>query len=238
VRLRNDLSIYDRAAPHWWSGRRRWLRLLSNLVPARFRVFDALVPSWADRTVLDLGCGGGFMSEALARRGALVIGIDPSAATLDAARAHARAAGLDVDYRLGRSEAIPLGDASVDLVVCVDVLEHVADLDATLSEVARVLRPGGLFLYDTINRTRLARFVMITLAEDLLRLVPRGTHDPALFIRPADLAERLRARGMEVGPTVGIGAVGIDVRGDVRFGRVPTTRVQYAGHAVRRRPAT
>jgi 2-polyprenyl-6-hydroxyphenyl methylase/3-demethylubiquinone-9 3-methyltransferase len=234
MRRRNDLSIYDRWAPRWWAGSVKTLRLLANLVPARLRHFDRIVGSWADRRVVDLGCGGGFMAEAIAARGARVVGVDPCEAALEAARGHARETGLPVDYRLGAGEAIPLPNASADVVVCVDVLEHVADVERTVAEVARVLVPGGLLLYDTVNRTALARFVMITLAEDLFRWVERGTHDPALFLRPDELDAAFRRHGLEPGGIVGIGVVGLDRRLDVVFGRVPTTAVQYAGHAVRR----
>jgi 2-polyprenyl-6-hydroxyphenyl methylase/3-demethylubiquinone-9 3-methyltransferase len=230
---RNDLAIYDRDAPDWWSGRRRWLRLLRNLVPARLEHFDRVVGTWEGRRVLDLGCGGGFMSEALAARGARVVGVDPSRGALEAARRHAAGQGLEIDYLAGAGEAIPLADASVDLVVCVDVLEHVADVGRTVGEVARVLAPGGTFLFDTVNRNAVARFVMITVAEDLLRIVPRGTHDPDLFLRPADLSALLVERGFEVGPFVGLAPCGLDRRLDLRFRPVRTTLVQYAGHAVR-----
>src|SRR5688572_20188947 len=99
--MRNDLSIYRTYAPNWWDGSQRFLRLLHNLVPARLAHFDNVVGSWQGRTVLDLGCGGGFMAEALARRGAAVIGVDPSEAAIAAAQAHARAEALAIDYRVG-----------------------------------------------------------------------------------------------------------------------------------------
>src|SRR5665213_2320260 len=174
---RNDLSIYD-APSDWWDGKVRWVRTLQNLVPARFAFFDTIVPDWRGKAVLDLGCGGGFMAEALAARGAIVTGIDPSEAAVLAARRHAEAGGLSIDYRVGMGEFLPFADATFDMVVCVDVFEHVADLDRVIIEVQRVLRPGGRFLFDTINKTRLATFVMVTIAERIIRLLPPGTHDP------------------------------------------------------------
>jgi len=229
--MRNDQSIYRTHAPHWWDGSQRFLRVLHNLVPARLALFDGIVGAWRGTTVLDLGCGGGFMAEALARRGAAVIGVDPVAEVVAAAREHALLAGLAIDYRVGVGEAIPLADGSVDHVVCVDVLEHVADLDRVLDEIVRVLRPGGLFLFDTVNRTLLATLVVVHLGEGVLRLLPCGTHDPARFIRPAELRAKLVARGLHVGPFLGFGPRGLDRRLDLTFGRVPTTQIMYLGHA-------
>jgi 2-polyprenyl-6-hydroxyphenyl methylase/3-demethylubiquinone-9 3-methyltransferase len=227
---RNDLTIYDRAAPDWWSEEVRWLRALRNLVPARLAVFDREM-AWHGAEVLDLGCAGGFMAEALADRGARVTGIDPAAEAVAAARAHAAATGREIRYDVGAGEALPYPDAAFDAVVCVDVLEHVADLDQVLAEVARVLRPGGLFLYDTINASWIARLAVVRLAEDLLGLLPRGTHDPALFVAPRDLARRLSAAGLVPGPTTGLGPVGVSRRGDPVFGRIPVRWILYAGTA-------
>jgi 2-polyprenyl-6-hydroxyphenyl methylase / 3-demethylubiquinone-9 3-methyltransferase len=232
--MRNDLTIYDRVAGRWWSDDIRWVRTLKNLVPGRLAWFDRQI-DWQGKTVLDLGCAGGFMAEAMAERGAQVTGIDPAEGAIAAARAHARAQGLRIGYDVGVGEALPYGDASFDAAVCVDVLEHVADLNKVLAEVARVLRPGGLFLFDTINRNLLARLATITVAEDLLRLLPRGTHDPAMFIKPAELRTAMQGAGLVPGAVTGLGPRGINRRFDLTFGPLPMTAILYMGIA--RKPA-
>ncbi|MFO7758562.1 MAG: bifunctional 2-polyprenyl-6-hydroxyphenol methylase/3-demethylubiquinol 3-O-methyltransferase UbiG [Roseovarius sp.] len=228
--MRNDLTIYDDVAAQWWSNDIRWVRTLKNLVPGRLAWMDARI-DWQGKTVLDLGCAGGFMAEALTDRGAIVTGIDPADQAVDAARAHASAHGYHITYDIGIGEALPYETAEFDAVVCVDVLEHVQDLSMVLDEVARVLRPGGLFLFDTINRNILARLVTITLAEDILRILPRGTHDPALFIKPSELRAALTEAGLEPGAFTGLGPRGITRRGDLTFGPLPLTMVQYMGLA-------
>ncbi|AHM05851.1 3-demethylubiquinone-9 3-methyltransferase [Roseibacterium elongatum DSM 19469] len=231
--LRNDLSIYDAAADDWWSDRVRWVRTLKAMVPGRLAWFDRHI-DWSGQTVLDLGCAGGFMAEALDARGAKVTGIDPAEGAIAAARAHADATGRAIAYDVGVGEALPYGDQSFDAVVCVDVLEHVADLNRVMAEVARVLRPGGLFMFDTINRNLLARLAVITMAEDVLRLLPKGTHDPDLFIRPGDLHRAMTGAGLVVGPMTGLGPRGIGLNGDMRFGPLPFRGIIYMG--VARRP--
>jgi 2-polyprenyl-6-hydroxyphenyl methylase/3-demethylubiquinone-9 3-methyltransferase len=229
--MANDLTIYRTYAPNWWDGSQRFLRLLHNIVPARMAHFSTLVGDWTGKTVLDLGCGGGFMSEALAREGAHVVGVDPSAPAIEAAQDHARTEGLKIDYRVGSGERIPIDDSSTDCVVCVDVLEHVDSVGTVLDEIRRVLKPGGLFLFDTINRTTLATLVLVHCGETLLGLLPRGTHDPAKFIRPAELSAELGARGFVVGPFVGLAPRGLNRRLDFTFGRFPSTQIMYMGHA-------
>ncbi len=229
--LRNDLSIYDRYAKHWWDGSERWLRTLQNLVPARFTCFDA-VAAWKGKTVLDLGCGGGFMAEALASRGAIVTAVDPAVGAIDIAKRHAAEQGHAIRYLVASGESIPLKDHSMDYVVCVDVLEHVADLGKVLDEIRRVLKPGGMFLFDTINRTALATFCVVHFAESVLRLLPKGTHDPAMFIPPKTLREFLLARGFSDVKMSGFGPRGLDRNFDITFGRMPTLSVMYIGHAV------
>lgn len=232
--MRNDLTIYDRVADQWWSDEIRWVRTLKNLVPGRLKWFDRHV-DWKGRDVLDLGCAGGFMAEALAARGATVTGIDPAADAIAAARQHAAQGGLSIAYDVGVGEALPYADAAFDVVVCVDVLEHVADLHMVLAEIARVLRPGGLFLFDTINRNPLARLATITMAEDVLRLLPRGTHDPAMFIRPAELRAAMQGARLVPGPFTGLGPRGVNRRFDLTFGPLPLTWILFMGLA--RKPA-
>lgn len=233
--MRNDLTIYNTVADRWWSDDIRWVRTLKNLVPGRLAWFDRHM-DWQGRDVLDLGCAGGFMAEALALRGANVTGIDPAEDAIDAARAHARESGLRIGYDVGVGEALPYESASFDALVCVDVLEHVADLAKVLSEVVRTLRPGGLFLFDTINRNPLARLATITIAEDVLRLLPRGTHDPAMFIRPTELRAAMQRAGLVPGPITGLGPRGLNRRLDLVFGPLPLTAILYMGIA--QKPAT
>jgi ubiquinone biosynthesis O-methyltransferase len=230
------LSIYERDAEHWWDGSQRWLRALQNLVPARLAFFDRLT-EWHGRTVLDLGCGGGFMSEALAARGADVIGVDLSRGAISAAKNHAAASGLSIRYLVGSGDHLPLPDNSADCLVCVDVLEHVRNVDNVhnvndvLDEIRRVLRPNGVFLFDTINRTPLARFVIVFCGERILRLLPQGTHDPAQFIAPAELDAKLAARGFVDRVFEGLGPRGINRRLDITFGRLPSKQIMYMGYA-------
>jgi len=235
--LRSDTTSEDDPGPYgdhaeeWWSGKHRWLRMLRNLVRPRLRFFATAIGDWRGKTVLDLGCGGGFMAEALAALGAAVIGIDPCETAVATARKHAVANGLRIDYCVGAGEDIPVASGSVDCVVCVDVLEHVELLDRVLEEARRTLKPGGLFLFDTINRTRLASLVFVTLAERILRIVPQGMHDPAKFIRPSELRTKLLRLGFDLGPFVGLGPCGLDRRLDFTFGPLPTTAMSYLGYA-------
>jgi len=227
---RNNLKIYDDVAAQWWSDDIRWVRTLKNLVPGRLKWFDRHF-DWAGKKVLDLGCAGGFMAEALTQKGAQVTGIDPAAQAIEAARARAQEMGQDIAYDVGVGEALSYETGTFDAVVCVDVLEHVQDLDQVLAEVARVLKPGGAFLYDTINRNPIARLAAITMAEDVLGLLPKGTHDPAMFITPAELRTAMQGAGLRVGPQTGLGPRGINRRGDFTFGPLPFKAVIYMGVA-------
>lgn len=228
--IRNNLAIYDEVADEWWSDDIRWVRTLKNLVPGRLAWFDRHI-DWSGKTVLDLGCAGGFMAEALAEKGARVTGIDPAAQAIEAARAHAKLTGHDIRYDVGVGESLPYDDAGFDCVVCVDVLEHVQDLDQVLREVARVLKPEGIFLFDTINRNPLARLATITVAEDILGLLPKGTHDPEMFIKPGELRSALERAALVPGPFTGLGPRGINRRADFVFGPLPLKTVLYMGLA-------
>src|ERR1700680_1940355 len=153
-----DNEIYNRAGDIWWDEHQPLNAILTAINPARLDYFTRVLMDLgvdpSGKTVVDIGCGGGLFAEEFAKLGAQVIGVDPSAASLATARSHAAGAGWRIDYREGSGERLPLDDASVDIACCVDVLEHVRALDAGISETARVLRPGGVYLFDTINRTR------------------------------------------------------------------------------------
>jgi 2-polyprenyl-6-hydroxyphenyl methylase/3-demethylubiquinone-9 3-methyltransferase len=227
---RNNLKIYNDVAANWWSDEIRWVRTLKNLVPGRLKWFDKLT-DWQGKSVLDLGCAGGFMAEALAHKGARVSGIDPAQEAIQAAKHHAKTSNLDITYDVGVGEHMPYSDDTFNIVVCVDVLEHVRDLSQVLAEVARVLKPGGLFLYDTINRNPIARLATITVAEDILRLLPKNTHDPAMFIKPLELRTAMINAGLTVGPQTGLGPRGLNRQFDITFGPLPFKTVLYMGMA-------
>lgn len=149
---------------------------------------------------LDIGCGGGLICENLVRRGATVVGIDPSDQALRAAREHIIKSGLGHNawFVQGYAEALPFASGSFSVITCLDALEHVRDLQATIGEIARVLAPGGVFVFDTINRTFLARLALIWFGERFLRgggLLP-GLHNYQSFIKPGELRAALTASGL------------------------------------------
>ena len=230
----NDQSIYHEHAQSWWDGSQRFQRLLANLVHPRLAYFDHVASNWMGLKVLDLGCGGGYMSEALARRGARVIGVDPSITSLEAAQKHAQSQGLDIVYREGIGENIPIDTHSVDRVICVDVLEHVQDMEKVLSEIQRVLCPHGIFFFGTINRNWLSSLLTVTIAESILKVIPRGTHDADKFIRPTEMKHQLERNGftVELDKFVGIGPIGVNRSLDFVFGLLPVTWIMYLGSAI------
>lgn len=206
MKQRNDLSFYDRVAPEWWQPQSQ-IYALHHLNPLRFSYFDRAVPDWQGLRVLDVGCGGGYSCEFLAARGAIVTGIDPAGQCIRVAQEHARSVGLEIRYRSGVAEALPFGTGEFDVVICVDVLEHVADLPQTIHEIQRVLKPQGWFCFDTINRTFWSKLILIWLLEDWLRLIPQGIHDWQKFITPSELTQLLQS-----------GFSAIDLRGFSLFG--------------------
>ncbi len=229
---RNDQSIYSRYADSFWDGSHKFQRMLMDQARIRVGYFDKITHDWEGVETLDLGCGSGFMSEALAARGAKVTGVDPCIPLLEAARKHAREGGLGITYIEGTGENIPLAASSVDRVVCVDVLEHVDDEVKVISEIRRVLRPGGIFFFDTLNKNRLSAFLVVHVLEDLLHALPRGSHDPAKFIGPETLVKILGKNGFTCPDEfTGMGMV-LDGRFRPRFGLIQSTKVMYIGYAV------
>jgi 2-polyprenyl-6-hydroxyphenyl methylase/3-demethylubiquinone-9 3-methyltransferase len=254
-------EIYNAPADIWWADDQPLSMIRTALNPVRLRYLnEVLARSGADpagKTVVDIGCGGGLLAEELARLGANVIGVDPSAPSLRTARGHAQAAGLAIDYRLGSGERLPLPDASADIACCADVLEHVRDVRAVLRETARILKPGGIYLYDTINRTPLSRLVVIRLSQDwgLTAWAPADLHHYSQFITPAELHSLLQASGLSDGGHAGIkpsagplrilrllrqaktGKISYAELGRrLEFALATDTRISYIGHAVKNPP--
>ncbi|MBI5950692.1 MAG: 3-demethylubiquinone-9 3-O-methyltransferase [Chloroflexi bacterium] len=199
-----DNEVYSQQADGWWD-ERHFLHLLKTGVnPARFGYFHEALTRQLGRplhglSVLDLGCGGGILSEEFAKAGCQVTGLDPSAPSLNAARAHASTQGLTIDYRQGSGEKMPFETGQFDVVVCCDVLEHVDDLEKTIREVGRVVKPGGIFCYDTINRTWTSYLENILAAQEfpLTSFFPPNTHLWKKFIKPSEILALFEKLGFE-----------------------------------------
>jgi 2-polyprenyl-6-hydroxyphenyl methylase / 3-demethylubiquinone-9 3-methyltransferase len=205
-----DNAIYDRIDDDWWSDD-SFMALLRNAVnPPRFAYFrdalERLGRTPASLELLDVGCGGGLLAEEFADLGCRVTGVDRSMPTLAVARKHAKDSALDIRYERGSAEALPFDAARFDIVCCCDVLEHVDDVERVVGEIARVLKPGGIFFFDTINRTWLSKLLAIKAAQDWAptRLVPRDVHVWEQFVRPRDLAAVLERRGFGTCELVGL----------------------------------
>ena len=191
-----ELARFEALARHWWdpSGE---LRALHDLNPLRLAWVEERL-GLAGKRVADVGCGGGILAEAMARRGAHVVGIDLSAGPLEVARRHAEEAGVSLDYRLLSAEALAREEpGSFDAVTCMELLEHVPDPAAMVRSCASLLRPGGQLVLATLNRSPAAYLFAVLGAEYVLGLLPRGTHDYSRFVRPAELTRWLRASGLE-----------------------------------------
>ena len=257
-----DNEIYDRIGQSWWDERSPLNVLHGSMTPGRFGYFREVLSSHrggriAGRRALDVGCGGGFLAEEFARLGFDVVGVDPSAVSLEAARRHAAASSLKIDYRAGTGEQLPVEDCVFDVVYCCDVLEHVTDLDRVVSEAARVLKPGGRYLFDTVNRTVASKLVAIKVAQEwpLTRIIDTPLHDWRMFIKPAELASTLHRHGLHVEEIVGLGPraklpavlgsyiaakTGRISYGEfsrrVNFGRIKSTAASYMGYATKAYP--
>ena len=206
-----EAEHFGRLAADWWNPRGS-SAMLHRLNPPRLRHIRAQADAhWggdprsftplAGKRVLDVGCGAGHLAEPLARLGATVTGIDAAPEVIDAARAHAGAAGLAIDYRAGGIEA--LAGERFDLVLSLEVIEHVGDQSAFVRGLAGALAEGGLLVLSTPNRTPLSRLAMITVAEGS-GIIPRGTHDWERFLTPDQLTRLIEASGLEVRDVTGL----------------------------------
>ncbi|MEP7098401.1 MAG: bifunctional 2-polyprenyl-6-hydroxyphenol methylase/3-demethylubiquinol 3-O-methyltransferase UbiG, partial [Dokdonella sp.] len=198
-----ETAKFDRLAARWWDPDGE-SRPLHDLNPVRLGyIADRAVLK--DSHALDVGCGGDLLGEALARAGADVMAIDLAPAVLDVARLHLHESALTVDYRETSVEALAAQmPAAFDLVTCMEMLEHVPDPASVVRACARLLKPGGKLFLSTLNRTPLAFGAAILGAEHVLRLLPRGTHHYAQFLRPSEIATDLRAAGLVLDDLSGI----------------------------------
>ena len=198
-----EVARFSALASRWWDpdGELRPLHLLNPVrtgyVADRVRLAGA--------KVVDVGCGGGLLSESLAARGANVLGIDASEEALAAAREHLDASGLDVEYRATTAEALAESQPGhFDLVTCMELVEHVPDGAALVAACARLARPGGSVVFSTISRTPKAYALAIVAAEYVLGMLPRGTHDYARFVRPSELARWGRSADLRLCDVTGV----------------------------------
>ncbi|MPZ47184.1 MAG: bifunctional 2-polyprenyl-6-hydroxyphenol methylase/3-demethylubiquinol 3-O-methyltransferase UbiG [Betaproteobacteria bacterium] len=198
-----EIAKFSELAHRWWDPGSEF-RPLHDINPLRLDYIDRKA-NLANKEVLDIGCGGGILTEAMAERGARVSGIDLSERALKVAQLHLYESGRSVDYRLISAEACAQEQpARFDIVTCMELLEHVPDPQSTVSACATLLRPGGSAFFSTIARNPKAYLYAILGAEYLLRLLPRGTHDYAKFIRPSELAAMCRHAGLEVIDLIGM----------------------------------
>jgi 2-polyprenyl-6-hydroxyphenyl methylase/3-demethylubiquinone-9 3-methyltransferase len=203
-----EIQRFAAMAEAWWDPTGKF-RPLHKFNPVRlayirerlvrhFRRSEQELSPLAGLTLADIGCGGGLVSEPMARLGADVTGIDAGAANIEVAKLHAEQTGLDIEYRAEPAEALAAAGRQFDIVLALEVIEHVADRALFLTAAAQLLKPGGCLIGATLNRSAKAYALAIIGAEYLLGWLPRGTHDWKKFVRPAELAAGLRGQGLRV----------------------------------------
>jgi 2-polyprenyl-6-hydroxyphenyl methylase/3-demethylubiquinone-9 3-methyltransferase len=199
-----ELAKFGALAHRWWDPGSDF-KPLHDINPLRLDYIERRSGGLAGRRTLDVGCGGGILAEAMARAGAKVTGIDLSDKALAVARLHQLESGVDVDYRLSAAETLAAeSPASFDLVTCMELLEHVPDPASTVAACAKLVNVGGLAVFSTINRNPKAYLFAVIGGEYVLRLLPRGTHDYARFLKPSELAAFARSAGLEPDDLVGM----------------------------------
>ena len=209
-----EVARFEALAAEWWDAKGKFaplhrfnpvrLQFLKDALLRHFQRDARLAQPLAGMTVLDVGCGGGLVAEPMARLGATVTGIDAGTATIEAARRHALGMGLAIDYRTATVEELALNGERFDVVLALEVIEHVAAPEAFLTACAGLLKPGGTMAVATLNRTARSFLFAIVGAEYLLRWLPKGTHAWSRFIRPDELDRMLKAAGLGVSARTGI----------------------------------
>ena len=198
-----EIAKFEALAHRWWDPEGDF-KPLHDINTCRLDYIDGKAPLAGSR-VIDVGCGGGILSEAMARRGAQVTGIDMGEAPLQVARLHALEAGVTVTYQQQTAEGFAAASAGMfDTVTCLEMLEHVPDIQSTVAACAALARVGGHLVFSTINRHPEAYALLILGAEYIANILPRGTHDYARFIRPSELTRACRDAGLEVRQIIGM----------------------------------
>ena len=223
-----ELEKFSALASRWWDPTSEF-KPLHDINPLRLGYVERFAPL-AGRTVVDVGCGGGVLTEAMARAGATVTGIDLAAPSIDVARLHALESELALEYLHTSAEALA-GErpGAFDVVTCMEMLEHVPDPASTVAACARLARPGGHVILSTLNRNPKSYLFAVVGAEYLLKMLPRGTHDYARFIRPSELEAWTRDAGLALDDLTGLQYN--PVTRHYRLG--PDISVNYLAHARR-----
>ena len=198
-----EIAKFERMANRWWDPQGDF-KPLHQMNPVRANYID-LKAKVAEKTLLDIGCGGGLLTEAMAQRGAFVTGIDMGEAPLEVARLHAESNGLNIHYQRVTAEQLASeSPGQFDVVTCLEMLEHVPDPAQVIRACFTLVKPGGDVFFSTLNRTPKAYLMAVLGAEYVLRWLPRGTHDYKKFIRPSELAAWSRQAGLQVRDLAGI----------------------------------
>jgi len=198
-----EIEKFSQLSHRWWDPESEF-RPLHEINPLRLDYIDRIA-ALAGKRVLDVGCGGGILAEAMAARGAEVIGIDMAEKPLKVAQLHLFESGRTVDYRLTTAEALAHEmPRQFDVVTCMEMLEHVPDPGATVAACSQLVRPGGHVFFSTINRNPKSYLFAIIGAEYVLKLLPRGTHDYAKFIKPSELSGMCRRATLTVADVIGM----------------------------------
>ena len=203
-----EVAKFEAMAAEWWDPKGKFqplhemnpcrLDYLTRQIAGEFDLDLSTPAPFSGLRILDIGCGGGLLAEPMARLGATVTGIDAAGGNIPVAAAHATAQGLEIDYRHTSAEALLAEGAAFDVVMSFEVIEHVADPAAFLQVCAGLVRPGGLFLCSTLNRTTKSFAAAIVGAEWIMRWLPKGTHDWSKFITPEELTGMINATTLEV----------------------------------------
>ena len=186
--MKIDNRYYDALGEGWWDPKGP-MSLLLHINRSRYRYYRSVLEEPKGMTILDVGCGGGFLAEAFASDGADVYGLDLSPGSVQTARDHAAKQGLCLRVVSGRAEYLPYASGVFDAVVLADVLEHLEDFKTAIAESSRVLRQGGILLYETVNRTFFSRIGAVWTLEYVLRRIPLHSHDWRMFIKPRELLD-------------------------------------------------